>query len=127
MESIAAVARTPYDAFTIEKVTVEAPRADEVLVRIVGVGLCHTDLIARDQVIPIPLPAVLGHEGAGIVEAVGEGVSKVKPGDRVVLSFASCGHCERCRQQLPSYCRDFPGLNYSGRRPDGSSGLSLDG
>lgn len=127
MDSIAAIARQPHGDFTIEQVAVEQPRPGEVLVRIAGVGLCHTDLIARDQFIPIPLPAVLGHEGAGIVEAVGAGVTKVKPGDRVVLGFASCGHCPRCGEDLPSYCRDFPALNYAGGRPDGSSGVSING
>jgi aryl-alcohol dehydrogenase len=83
--------------------------------------------VARDQFIPIALPAILGHEGAGIVEQVGADVTKVKPGDRVVLSFASCGHCPRCDETLPSYCESFPALNYSGRRADGSSGVSIDG
>jgi aryl-alcohol dehydrogenase len=83
--------------------------------------------VARDQFIPIPLPAVLGHEGAGVVLEVGEGVTKVRPGDRVGLGFASCGRCARCAEDLPSYCREFPVLNYAGARPDGSSGLSIDG
>lgn len=123
----AALARAAHAPFTLEPLTLEAPRAGEVLVRIAGVGLCHTDLIARDQFIPIPLPAVLGHEGAGIVEAVGEGVTKVAPGDRVVLGFASCGQCPRCAEDLPSYCQQFPVLNYAGCRGDGSSGLSQEG
>ncbi|KQN00794.1 geraniol dehydrogenase [Sphingobium sp. Leaf26] len=123
MDSIAAVARAPHHPFTVEPIVIDPPRPGEVLVRIVGVGLCHTDLVARDQFIPIPLPAVLGHEGAGIVEAVGDGVTKVVPGDRVVIGFASCGHCARCDEHLPSYCRDFPMLNYAGTRADGSSGL----
>ncbi|MEW5686659.1 MAG: NAD(P)-dependent alcohol dehydrogenase [Pseudomonadota bacterium] len=127
MRITAAVARTPDGPFTLEAAQLDAPRADEVLVRIAGVGLCHTDLIARDQFIPIPLPAVLGHEGAGIVEAVGAAVSKVKPGDRVVLSFNSCGACPRCADHLPSYCQHFPALNYAGGRSDGSSGVRLDG
>ncbi len=127
MDVTAAVARGPHAPFTIEPVTLDAPRADEVLVRIAGVGLCHTDLIARDQFIPIPLPAVLGHEGAGIVEAVGAAVTKVKPGDRVVIGFSSCGHCARCDEALPSYCRDFPVLNYAGVRADGSATISQDG
>jgi aryl-alcohol dehydrogenase len=80
-----------------------------------------------DQFIPIELPAVLGHEGAGVVAAVGEKVSKVRVGDRVVMSFASCGHCAHCTENLPSYCASFPALNYSGRRPDGSSGISIGG
>ncbi|WP_179504991.1 MULTISPECIES: NAD(P)-dependent alcohol dehydrogenase [unclassified Sphingomonas] len=121
MQTIAAVAREPHGAFSIETVAVDAPRAGEVLVRIVGVGLCHTDLVFRDQFVPYPLPAVLGHEGAGIVEMVGEGVSGLQRGDRVVLGFSSCGHCPRCDEGLPSYCREFPPLNYAGMRlEDGS-------
>src|SRR3954468_18337937 len=126
MDIKAAVARTAHGDFSIESVMLEAPRAGEVLVKIAGVGLCHTDLVARDQFIPIPLPAVLGHEGAGVVLEVGDGVTKVKPGDRVVLGFASCGQCARCDEGLPSYCRDFPTLNYTGARPDGSSGVTID-
>ena len=127
MKINAAIARAAHQPFSIEEADIEDPRADEVLVKIHGVGLCHTDLIARDQFIPIALPAILGHEGAGVVAAVGEQVTKVKAGDRVVLSFASCGRCRRCAENLPSYCASFPALNYSGRRPDGSSGLSISG
>jgi aryl-alcohol dehydrogenase len=123
----AAIARAAHQPFSIEEADIEDPRADEVLVKIHGVGLCHTDLIARDQFIPIALPAILGHEGAGVVAAVGDQVNKVKVGDRVVLSFASCGRCMRCAENLPSYCASFPALNYSGRRPDGSTGLSISG
>ncbi|HEX7871314.1 MAG TPA: NAD(P)-dependent alcohol dehydrogenase [Sphingobium sp.] len=127
MDMIAAIAEAPHSGFTLATVQIGEPRAHEARVRIVGVGLCHTDLVARDQFIPIPLPAVLGHEGAGIVEAVGSAVTKVKPGDAVVIGFSSCGHCPRCEEHLPSYCREFPVLNYAGARPDGSSGLSRDG
>ncbi|MBB5685878.1 NAD(P)-dependent alcohol dehydrogenase [Sphingobium boeckii] len=127
MDIIAAIARAPHADFTVEPVQIEAPRGHEVRVKIAGVGLCHTDLVTRDQFIPVPLPAVLGHEGAGIVEAVGAAVTSVKPGDAVVIGFSSCGHCARCDENLPSYCREFPALNYAGVRPDGSSGLSLDG
>jgi len=125
MKITAAIARGAHQPFSLEEADLENPRADEVLVRIEGVGLCHTDLIARDQFIPIPLPAILGHEGAGVVAAIGAEVAKVKVGDRVVMSFASCGRCPRCAQGLPSYCASFPALNYSGRRPDGSSGISI--
>ena len=127
MKTVAAIARKAHEDFTMEAIDIDAPRAGEVLVRIVGVGLCHTDLIARDQFIPVPLPAVLGHEGAGIVEAVGDGVAQVKPGDRVVLGFSSCGLCRSCNQDLPSYCREFPLLNYTGARSDGTTGVMLDG
>ncbi|BBF71645.1 aryl-alcohol dehydrogenase [Sphingomonas bisphenolicum] len=125
MDIMAAIAREAHGDFSVETVQIETPRPNEVRVRIAGVGLCHTDLVARDQFIPIPLPAVLGHEGAGIVEAIGSAVTKVQVGDAVVIGFSSCGHCARCDEHLPSYCRDFPMLNYTGARPDGSSGLSL--
>lgn len=123
----AAVARGPQAPFVMETLTLADPAPGEVLVRIVGVGLCHTDLVARDQFIPIPLPAVLGHEGSGIVERIGEGVTKVAPGDPVVLSFNSCGHCARCEESLPSYCQNFPALNYSGARAAGPGLRDADG
>jgi aryl-alcohol dehydrogenase len=127
MDVTVALARSPHTPFTLETAQLDGPLPGEVLVRIVGAGVCHTDLVARDQFIPIPLPAVLGHEGAGVVEAVGAGVTKVAAGDPVVLSFASCGHCPQCDAHLPSYCQDFPILNYSGGRSGGSSGLSVGG
>lgn len=117
----AAVVRERAGPFLIEDVTLDAPRSDEVLVRIAGVGMCHTDLVVRDQYFPTPLPAVLGHEGAGIVEAVGDAVTKVAVGDHVVLSYASCGTCPNCLQGLNGYCPDLYGRNFSGARPDGSS------
>ena len=128
MQTTAAVARMPKGDFSIEEVTIDAPRAGEVRVRIAGVGLCHTDLIFRDQFAPYPLPAVLGHEGAGVIEAVGDGVEGLAVGDRVVLGFSSCGQCARCAEHLPSYCRDFPPMNYAGMRlEDGSKAYSANG
>ncbi|NWK96269.1 NAD(P)-dependent alcohol dehydrogenase [Sphingobium lactosutens] len=125
MESHGAVARGAGRPFSFEKLDVAPPRAGEVLVRIAGVGLCHTDLIFRDQFVPYPVPAVLGHEGAGTIEALGEGVDGLKVGDAVVLAFSSCGHCPRCEEQLPSYCQQFPALNYAGARlEDGSTAYS---
>ena len=100
----AAVARTPHQDFSIETLEIEAPRAGEVLVKIAGVGLCHTDLVFRDQFAPYALPAVLGHEGAGTIAAIGEGVEGLAVGDSVVLGFSSCGTCPRCDEGLPSYC-----------------------
>jgi aryl-alcohol dehydrogenase len=121
MQTTAAVARVPHGDFAIEPVTLDAPRAGEVLVRIAGVGLCHTDLIFRDQFAPYPLPAVLGHEGAGTIAAIGPEVTGLAVGDAVVLGFSSCGHCPRCDEGLPSYCRSFLPLNYAGMRlEDGS-------
>jgi aryl-alcohol dehydrogenase len=105
----------------VEQITLEEPRDDEVLIRIHGVGVCHTDIVVRDQYFPTPLPAVLGHEGSGVVEKVGCAVTSVAPGDHVVLSYASCGVCENCRRGLYPYCPDLYGRNFSGGRPDGSS------
>lgn len=127
MEITAAVARQASQPFEIEQLELAEPRADEVLVRIVGVGLCHTDLICRDQWYPVPLPAVLGHEGAGVVEAVGAAVRKVKPGDHVVLSFVSCGECVACKEGAPAYCAGLYDLNFSGGRPDTTTALSVGG
>lgn len=117
----AAVVREKGGAFRIEDVRIEEPRDDEVLIRIAGVGVCHTDLVVRDQHFPTPLPAILGHEGAGVVERVGKAVTKVVPGDHVVLSFASCGTCANCLSGLNGYCPDLYGRNFSGARPDGST------
>ena len=75
----AAVVREKGGPFNVETLTLEGPRRDEVLVKIVATGLCHTDMVARDQGYPVPQPIVLGHEGAGIVESVGADVLKVAP------------------------------------------------
>lgn len=127
MDITAAVVPAPRADFVVERLQLEAPRADEVLVELAGTGLCHTDLVFCDQFVPFPTPAVLGHEGAGIVRAVGAQVTGLAPGDAVVVGFSHCGHCSRCAQHLPSYCRDFAALNYAGARPDGSTALSRDG
>lgn len=121
MKAVAAVLREPRGALALEDVELEDPREGEVLVRIAGVGICHTDLGACDGHVPLPLPVVLGHEGAGVVEAVGDGVRALQPGDHVVLSFDSCGACQTCRDGHPAYCREFAALNSTGRRPDGSA------
>lgn len=116
----AAICRSPGSEFTIEDVTLDDPREGEVLVRIVACGICHTDLAVRDQQLPIPLPAVLGHEGTGIVEKVGPGVTDLAPGDKVLMSFNSCGTCPSCTHHSPTYCYNFGQHNFAGVRPDGS-------
>lgn len=120
METIAAVVRVPKASFELARVDVEEPRPDEILIRMEAVGICHTDIIARDQIIPVRLPVVLGHEGVGIVHATGSDVANLAPGDRVVLSFRSCGACARCDASEPAYCAKGPALNYAARRSDGS-------
>lgn len=127
MKITAAVARTPGADFTLETVELDEPRADEIRVRIHAVGLCHTDLVARDGAMPFALPAVLGHEGAGVVEAVGAGVTKVATGDRVAITFRSCGACARCKSGDPAYCHSMPAMNYIGMRLDGSKSIHQDG
>ena len=119
MEIRAAVVREK-GSFVVEAADLAPPKADEVLVKIVATGLCHTDLAVRDQHIPLPLPAVLGHEGAGIVAEVGAGVTKVVPGDAVVISYAACGRCANCLSGRPAYCDQFVAYNVGARRPDGS-------
>ncbi|HEY0648726.1 NAD(P)-dependent alcohol dehydrogenase, partial [Phenylobacterium sp.] len=127
MQITAAVVRSRSGPFGLETVEIEAPRAGEVLVRVVATGVCHTDMVMRDQDLPTPQPVILGHEGAGVVERVGAGVTKVAPGDHVVMTFNSCGGCPSCRDHAPTYCHEFFPRNFVGVRPDGSTGLSKDG
>ena len=124
MKTEAAVAYAGQPGFRLETVELEAPRADEILVRVLGVGLCHTDLVFSSGAAPYPFPAVFGHEGSGVVEAVGSSVTKVKPGDSVLITFRSCGACDRCGEGDAAYCRTMPMLNYIGRRTDGTSAIS---
>lgn len=127
MRITAAVTAHKGAPFTLEQVELGPLRPDEVLVRIAAAGICHTDLIVRDQWYPVPLPAVLGHEGAGVVEGVGAGVTAVAPGDHVALSYHSCGHCPCCATGRPSYCHAFFERNFGASRPDGTSALQRDG
>src|SRR6202162_2048832 len=93
----AAVVREKGGPFSIETLSLESPRRDEVLVKGVATGMCHTDMVARDKVYPVPHPIVLAHEGAGIVESVGADVVKVAPGDSVVLTVLTCGRFQPWR------------------------------
>lgn len=128
ISTTAAIVEKPGAPFAVEQVTVEEPRNDEVLVRMVAAGLCHTDLTVQAGGIPFKLPGVLGHEGAGIVEKVGGAVTRVRPGDKVLLSFTSCGRCGGCRDGHPAYCDTWLLSNLiSGSRDDGSATLHRDG
>lgn len=119
----AAVLRRPDAAYEIDDVRLGELRPDEVLVRIAGAGMCHTDMLPRDADGGLAgvLPVVLGHEGSGVVESVGPAVHSVRTGDHVVLSFDSCGHCAPCLQASPAYCLEFELRNLTGRRSDGSA------
>lgn len=126
MKIQAAVARQPHGAFTVETVDLAEPNADELRVRLVATGICHTDLAIIEQIMPLPLPQILGHEGSGIVEAVGANVTGFAPGDPVVLTFNTCGTCASCADDHPAYCQHYPLLNFYGSRPDGSATLTDD-
>ncbi|MGD9239667.1 MAG: NAD(P)-dependent alcohol dehydrogenase [Desulfobacterales bacterium] len=127
MDIKAAVVFEKSGEFSIEQLQISDPNDDEVLVRIVGTGVCHTDLAGREQYLPIPperaFPAVFGHEGAGVVETVGARVSKVKPGDHVALSWDFCGACPSCKSGNEPYCNDLFLHNFNGARPDGTTTL----
>src|SRR5436309_2712030 len=117
-------AETPLE---IAEVELDEPRADEVLVKLSATGVCHTDLTMRSAWPEELSPMVLGHEGAGIVEAAGARVTGVGPGDHVLLSYRSCGTCAPCATRHPTYCRDFRTLNAIGSRPDGSTTMRRNG
>ncbi len=120
----AAVARERSAPLVLEQLRLDEIRDNEVSVRMVASGICHADASVRDGVHPTPLPAVLGHEGAGIVEEVGRAVSRVRPGDRVVLSVAYCTHCSQCLAGNMAYCENLFAEDFGGRRSDGSTSLS---
>ncbi|MBE7195406.1 MAG: NAD(P)-dependent alcohol dehydrogenase [Gordonia polyisoprenivorans] len=127
MKITAAVAHGPHQEFTSQEVELADPRPDELIVEIRGVGVCHTDIAARDGVYGLPYPLVLGHEGSGVVAAVGSGVTTLSPGDEVAITFSSCGHCTPCTKGRPAYCAHFTEENYIGSRPDGSATMTGNG
>ncbi|OZE95459.1 NAD(P)-dependent alcohol dehydrogenase [Rhodococcoides fascians] len=120
----AAVARSTGEPLTIESLQLDELRPNEVRVRIVASGVCHTDAIVRDGIYPTPLPAVLGHEGAGVVEGIGSDITTVEVGDHVVLSAAYCGKCVQCRSGRVAYCENLFAEDFGGARHDGSTSLS---
>src|SRR5438093_8232559 len=115
----------PLELYDID---VAPPRAGEALVKMAAAGVCHTDLHVMQGKFPAPLPAVLGHEGAGVVAEVGAGVASVKVGDHVIpLWRLSCGRCEYCKMGRPALCAEGTRIRNTGRLPDGTSRLSLGG
>ena len=127
MKAVAATLNQPGGPFEIEELEIASPRAGEIRVAIKAVGICHTDLVVASGAMGLQFPAVLGHEGAGIVEEVGEGVTSVRPGDKVLLTFNSCGHCGYCERDEPAYCAHFMEKNMLCVREDGSTRISRDG
>jgi aryl-alcohol dehydrogenase len=113
--------------YQLEEVELDEPKADEVLIRNVASGICHTDEFGRSQGVPIRLPLVLGHEGAGIVEKVGSAVTDLAPGDHVAVSYAFDGTCPACRRHEPYYCRNFNQINFGGVAPDMTTRLHQNG
>lgn len=110
--------------FVIEHLTLDPPRQGEVLVRIAASGVCHSDYHVLTGTTRHPLPCVCGHEGAGVVEAVGPGVSRVRPGDHIVLSWApDCGQCFYCQHGKPNLCDTFTAPIWAGTMLDGTPRL----
>jgi S-(hydroxymethyl)glutathione dehydrogenase/alcohol dehydrogenase len=115
----AVIARTVGKAVTVEEIDVAPPRHGEVTVQLAACGVCHSDLSATNGTIGYPLPLILGHEGAGIISEVGEGVRGLKAGDHVITSFVSmCGHCGYCQSGRPQLCAQALQALYT--LPDGT-------
>lgn len=124
MDITAAVLRAADQPYVLEDVTLADPGRGQILVRIVGAGMCHTDVLPRAGAGMGTPPIIAGHEGSGVVEAVGGDVTTVAVGDHVVLTFDSCGTCRPCRTGQPAYCETFLPRNLSGRELDGSTGVT---
>ena len=116
----AAVLEEVGEPLVLREVELDAPQEGEIRVKVVGAGICHTDVSGMAGAIPLPLPAVLGHEGSGIVEAVGPGVTEFAVGDRVAISYGHCRECQPCSEGHTAYCDLFAPLNYFGERIDGT-------
>ncbi|KKB33865.1 NAD(P)-dependent alcohol dehydrogenase [Bacillus thermotolerans] len=121
---IEAMMTTPEKDFQKQTLQLAEPKAGEVLVRLVASGVCHTDATVLDKTIPVPYPVVLGHEGSGIVEKVGENVTTVKPGDHVVLGFSYCGTCDNCLEGNAGGCENMIPLNFGGKNEHGVTPLA---
>lgn len=128
MKTRAAVFYEPGTPFRVETLDLEEPRSGEVLVRVGAAGVCHSDWHLMTGATKHPLPVVPGHEGSGIVERVGTGVSRVKRGDQVALNWApNCGDCFYCLEDKPNLCTTYVGPIWAGTMMDGSTRLSKDG
>src|SRR5947207_2525114 len=112
----------------VEEITLDAPRRDEVMLRMAASGVCHSDLSVITGIMPAKLPCVLGHEGAGIVERVGDGVEHLREGDRVLLAWVTpCGACFHCQRGERHLCDVGFRINSTHRQPDGTTRVHRDG
>ena len=128
MQMQAAILTEAHTPFRIETVDLEPPKAGEVLVKVAAAGVCHSDWHVVEGKSYFPMPIVTGHEGAGVVEAVGEGVTRVRPGDHVALNFrANCGECFYCQNDKVVLCEKFSDTLRSGLQLDGTSRISWQG
>lgn len=118
MKIQAAVIENKGDPFKITEIELDDPKQNEVLVKVAACGVCHTDEVARQQLIPVPLPAVLGHEGCGTIVKLGPGVTEFKVGDKVSFSYGYCGVCKACRGGHPYGCRENRRINFGGVQLD---------
>ena len=128
MKMQAAILTAPHTPFSIETVELEDPKAGEVLIKVAAAGVCHSDWHVVEGLSYFPMPIICGHEGAGVVEAAGEGVTRVQPGDHATLSFrANCGSCFYCQHDKPNLCEFYTPVLRSGLQKDGTSRISLRG
>jgi S-(hydroxymethyl)glutathione dehydrogenase/alcohol dehydrogenase len=128
MKTRAALFHAVGEPLEVAEIDLDGPRPHQVVVRMKAVGICGTDLHQVKGEFRRPTPMVLGHEGAGVVEEVGDAVSRVRPGDDVVLSWApSCGECAGCRRGRPATCRVLNAAIPNGTLPDGTTGMSFRG
>lgn len=119
MKINAAVISSQDEEFDIREVELKEPQSNELLIKVVASGVCHTDMVARDGV-TTPLPAILGHEGSGIIEKVGEGIKNFEKGDHVVMSYPHCGRCDQCLSGNPATCKYMIPMNFGGKAQDGT-------
>ena len=121
-----AVILTAQNEYSVEEIELDNPKADEVRIRMAATGLCQSDMSVINAKLPMPMPIVLGHEGAGVIEEIGENVTNVKVGDHVITSFIPmCGDCYFCLHQEPWLCTATD--IFSGMQPDGTSRVKFNG
>jgi aryl-alcohol dehydrogenase len=127
LQITAAVVERSRADFRLETLELAEPGPDELVVRVAASGICQTDVHGRDGYFGILFPCVFGHEGAGVVERIGAAVTKVAPGERVVMTSPACGACAACRRGLPGYCASSRRIKFGGRLRDGRAPLHRNG